>query len=128
MGKIKLNEEEEDDFPERWESDDRGIYEYHNIECMPDRNFEFKVLLNLTKTNKQGDEIPYKKVTYKIWEDLDNIGAISQVLNANGSVSKTKCSVYFANVQNHCVVKHSYEEIKKLKENSRIIVKGFKRW
>jgi hypothetical protein len=131
MDKIKFIEKFEEDDDDDWL--DYEIYNY--IESGPYQNFntksmdkfEFKILGNIMKEDKEGNEYLFKKVIYKMYEDVNCIGPVTQVLNSNGSISKSRCSVYFNSLQTTYIVKHPYEEIRKLKEDKRVIIKGFKR-
>lgn len=127
MGSIKLIEE----FEEEEEFDESSLYidggTYQNFKTGDMGKFEFKILADIMKEDKEGREYVFKKVVYKMFEDVSNIGPVSQVVNANGTISKSRCSVYFSNLQSNYIVKHPYDVIKNLKQDNRIIIKGFRK-
>lgn len=128
MDQIKLEEFEEDE--DDWLSHEIDNFirdEYQNFNVPNMNKFEFKILGEIIKEDKEGKEYVYKRIVYKIYEDVNNLGPVTQVVNSNGTISKSRCSVFFQNLQTSHIVKHPYEEIIKLKEFKRTVIKGFRK-
>lgn len=81
---------------------------------------EIKILNNVYKDMMQDGEpvevlVKRDVITKKI-VDIRDISSVQETLNMQGKPYKNKCMIHIQN-EGHCIIKHKYEEIKKLKEN-----------
>ena len=81
---------------------------------------ELKILTNLYKEKQIGDEIVevlYKKdIVSRKCIDPEQIVSVQEAISDVGKVYKNKCIIYVQG-EGHLVVKHKYDEIKKLKDD-----------
>jgi uncharacterized protein YlzI (FlbEa/FlbD family) len=90
---------------------------------------EIKILSDLYVDTVVGDEIVEKLVKSGIVTkkciDEESIDEVEEYYNSKGRIYKSRCVLTLVN-GNRLIVKHSYEEMKKIKEGKRMTVKGFK--
>jgi hypothetical protein len=80
--------------------------------------------------NKEGIPVDIKQVPIKLGFitkmqlEIEDILAFKEHYNNNGKLYKERCLIHHRTLGN-MVVKHSFLELKKLKEKSNFVVKGF---
>jgi hypothetical protein len=80
--------------------------------------------------NKEGIPVDIKQVPVKLGFitkmqlEIEDILAFKEHYNTNGKLYKERCLIHHRTLGN-MVVKHSFLELKKLKEKSNFVVKGF---
>lgn len=70
------------------------------------------------------NKIIRRNIIIKHFVDIEDIKTPQQIFNSKGNIVKNKCKVIIKDL-GQIIIGHSYEYIKNIIEDKRIIIKGF---
>lgn len=83
---------------------------------------EINVAVDLVNDN---DKLIKKNIIIKHYIDTDDMRTPQEIFNSRGNIQKKRCKVFIKDI-GPVIVEHSYNEIKSLIEDKRIVIKGFR--